>query len=87
MTCYKYTRKEDYKVKVNIQTPISTSSLYYEKINVGMNQALYNYLHLCILPCLCTFWQAIPTANFILWIIICVCGLFVIAGINGTTKP
>ena len=33
--------------------------------DVGMDEALYIYLHFYILPCLCTFWHAIPTSFFI----------------------
>ena len=35
--------------------------------DVGMNEALYIYLHFYILPgwCWCTFWHAIPTSLFV----------------------
>ena len=48
-------------MKVSMQSPISTSSLQCKK-NVGIDEALYNYLQLYILPSLWlhTFWGMPP---------------------------
>ena len=56
--------KEDIKIKVSMQNPIPTSSLQCKK-NVGIDETLYNYLQLYILPSLLhTFLgHAIPSST------------------------
>ena len=43
--------KEDIKIKISMQRPIPTSSLQCKK-NLGIDEALYNYLQLYIIPSL-----------------------------------
>ena len=54
----RYTNNVDIKVKLNIQSPVSTSSLYCEKID-------FICFHFYIHPCLGTFLDAIPTSLMI----------------------
>ena len=58
MACQKVHEQGRIKVMVNIQSLFCSFGK-----DVGMDEALYSYHHF-ILPCLCTFWHAIPTSLF-----------------------
>ena len=69
----KYTDKEGYKSEGKYTKPCSYIFTLLCK-DVGIDEALYIDLHFCILPCLCTFWHAIPTSlcifnDFSVWLI------------------
>ena len=58
--------REDITVKVNIKSLIHPYIFSQQSKDLGVDEALYIYLHCYILPCLCTFWHAIPISLIIL---------------------
>ena len=71
MACQKVCKqgRDDISVKVNLQSPIPTSFTLQLQTSVKRcrDEALYVYLHTYIIPipCLHTFWHAIPTSPYI----------------------
>ena len=62
MACQKVHKQGRIKVMVSIQSPVPTSLLLCEKMQGWMRLCIFTITF--ILPCLCTFWHAIPTSPF-----------------------
>ena len=63
MVCQKVHKQGRIKVMVSIQSRVPTSLLLCEKMQGWMRLCILTIT--IILPCLCTFWHAIPTSPFI----------------------
>ena len=65
MACQKVCKqgRDDIIVKVNLQSPIPIS--FYIENDVGMRVCKFTFTIISSLPCLHTFWHAIPTSFYI----------------------
>ena len=71
MACQKVCKqgRDDIIVKVNLQSPIPTSFYItvtnWSENNAGMTLCIFTFTIISSLPCLHTFWHAIPTYFYI----------------------
>ena len=71
MACQKVCKqgRNDIIVKVNLQSPIPASFYItvanWCKNNAGMRLCIFTFTIISFLPCLHTFWHAIPTSFYI----------------------